>query len=93
MAEDKGLRSLFERLQRIETRMVAGFEALGIVITSPEEWCTVDNVAHTVELRGPSRSLKSIQLAIAEAGGDDSTYDVLIGGELVATIVGGSSAY
>ena len=93
MAEDKGMRALFERLQRIETRMVVGFEQLGVSVTSPEDWCTVDPVKHSVHLKGAGRSLKSIQLAIAAAGGDDGLYAVFCNGKAVATVKGGHHEY
>ena len=93
MSEDKGMRALFERLQRIETRMVAGFEQLGVSVTSPEDWCVVDIVKHSVHLKGPGRSLKSIQLAIAAAGGDDGLFAVFVGGKAVATVEGRNHVY
>ena len=90
MSEDKGMRALFERLQRIETRLVAGFESMGVSVTSPEDWCKVDPVRHSVYLKGPSRSLKSIQLAIHAAGGDDGLFAVFVNGKAVATVKGGN---
>ncbi len=87
MAEDRReFKALFERLQRLETRLVAGFEELGVCVTSPEGWCKVDNKGHCVYLRGPSRSIRSIQLAIAQAGGDREFYTILFEDEVIATV-------
>lgn len=88
MSEDRDMRALFERLQRIETRLVAGFEELGVSVTSPEDWCKVDHAEHRVYLRGPSRSIRAIQLAITAAGGDDEFYYVHYDGEIIATVKG-----
>jgi len=88
MSEDRDIRALYERLQRIETRLVAGFEAMGISVTSPEDWCTVDLRARAVYLRGPSRSIKSLQLAIYEAKGDTGFYDVFFNGQKIALVKG-----
>jgi len=88
MGEDRDMRALFERLQRLETRLVAGFEELGVIVTVPENWCKVENNEHRVYLRGPSRSIRSIQLAIAAAGGDNEFYLVMFEGEVIATVKG-----
>ena len=90
MAEDKGLRSIFERLQRIETRLVAGFEMMGLDVSALENAVRVDAATHAVYLKGASRSIRAIQLAIHAAGGDDGLYAVFIGDKAVATVKGGN---
>lgn len=85
-AEDKTSKALFERLQRIETRVVRGFTELGAKVTDDEEWCRVDNEKRVVHLKGGGRSIKSIQLAILSAGGYAGYYDVYIAGEHIGTV-------
>lgn len=86
--EDKTIRAFFERLQRIETRIVRGFAELGVGVTDDEDWCRVDKGRREIYLKGAGRSIKSIQLALANAEckkGD--TYDVIVVGIPVGSVV------
>ena len=93
MSEDRDMRAMFERLQRLEIRLVAGFEELGVSVTVPEDWCKVDTQGHRVYLRGPSRSIRAIQIAIKAAGGDNEFYLVMYEGEVIATVKGVTNVY
>jgi len=88
MSEDATTRAVFERLQRIEARVVRGFEELGVKVTDDEDWCQVDNELRVVHLRGPGRSLRAIQLAIKDAGGYSEFYGVIVNGEVIAQVKG-----
>ena len=86
--EEATYRALSERLQRIESRVVRGFEELGVSVTD-DDWCKVDNVRLSVSVRTPGRSLRAIRLAIKAAGGYSGvSYDVIVKGESIATVKG-----
>lgn len=86
-ADDKVARAIFERLQRIETRVVRGFTELGVVVVDDDDWCRVDNDRSEIHLKGAARSIKSIQLALQSAGGTPGgSYDVLVAGEKIARV-------
>ena len=87
MSEDVTTRAVFERLQRIESRVVRGFTEMGIKVTDDEDWCRVDNERKQVFVNGTGRSIRAIQLAIERAGGySGDNYDVFVAGEQVATV-------
>lgn len=81
--------AVFERLQRIETRLVRGFEELGVKVSDDEDWVKIDHKNYRVVLNGPGRSIRAIQLAIKDDGGyAGSYYDVIVGGEVIAKVKG-----
>ena len=84
---DNAVKALFERLQRMESRIVRGFTEQGVVVCDDENWCRVDNERKEVHVNGLGRSIRAIQLAIARAGGDHGCYDVVISGETMATVM------
>ena len=86
--EPKQERALFERLQRIESRVVRGFTELGVPVCDDEDWIRVDNERHEVHMKGTGRSIKAVQLAIRKSEGYSSgNYTVLVQGQTVATVV------
>lgn len=89
MSEDVTTRAVFERLQRIESRLVRGFEELGVKVSDDADWCYVDHKNYLVTLNGPGRSIRAIQLAIKDDGGyAGSYYDVIVNGETIAKVKG-----
>lgn len=80
-------KAMFERLQRIEARMVRGFTEMGVRVMDDQDWCRIDTERRRVFLKGAGKSIKAIQLAIARAGGacgDD--YEVFLDAEKIATV-------
>ena len=78
-------RNFMERLQRLESRLVRGFEELGVRVCDDAEWFSVDINQKTVHLKSNGKSLASIELAMHAAGcvvGD--VYELRIREELVA---------
>ena len=85
--EPKVERAMFERLQRIESRLVRGFTELGVVVCDDEDWIRVDVERLEVHMKGMGRNLQSIRLAIANAGGYSSAiYNILVNGEPVGSV-------
>ena len=52
---------LANRLVRIETRLVRGFEELGINIDSDDQWFFIDDINKTITLKTLGRSFKVLQ--------------------------------
>ena len=85
--EQKDSKAMFERLQRMESRLVRGFTELGVPVCDDEDWVRIDNLKFEVHMKGAGRSIKAIQLAITKSEGyRPGWYDVLVGGESVATV-------
>lgn len=85
--DTKTTMAMFERLQRIETRLVRGFGEMGVKVVDDEDWCNVDIERLEIHLKGLGRNIRSIQLAIASAGGcSGDYYDVIVDGEIEATV-------
>ena len=85
--DDKTSKALFERLQRMEARIVRGFTELGVSVCDDDEWIRVDNHKREVYMKGAGRSLKAIQLAIAKSEGYTcGKYVVFVAGHVVATV-------
>lgn len=84
---DKMLIEIFNRLQRIESRLVRGFTELGVVVQDSEDWCSVDTAKRTIIIR-QSRALGAMVLAIKQAGGySGDTYEIISAGQTVGTVV------
>lgn len=80
-------KAMFDRLQRIESRVVRGFTELGVVVCDDTDWIRVDVERREVHMKGLGRSIRAIQIAIINAGGyDKNSYRVFVGGEPVATV-------
>lgn len=85
--DDKTSKALFERLQRMEARLVRGFTELGVSVCDDEDWIRIDHDKHEVYMKGGGRSLKAIQLAISRSVGyTGKNYTVLVAGSPVAVL-------
>lgn len=85
---DKQVTAVFDRLQRLETRMVRGFTELGVVVTDDEDWFEVDHVLHSVTVSGASKSIRAIQLALAKSSATPGeVYELFVGDEYTGTIL------
>jgi len=77
------------RLIRIESKLVRGFEELGVSLDVDPDWLTVDNAANTVYVSTIGRSL-SVLLQEMKARGATKvgdTYEVVHRGEVVAHVL------
>jgi len=82
-------RELLNRVTRVESKLVRGFEELGINVDKEADWLTVDNVAHVVYIATMSRSL---QVILNDMGREGATHigDVYVlvhKGEEVGSVV------
>jgi len=86
--EQKDVRALFERVQRIEARMVRGFTELGVVVTDDDGWCRIDHGKHTVHLKGGGKSFKAVQIALLNDGArTGDVYEVSVAGIRVGSVI------
>lgn len=77
------------RLTRIESKLVRGFEELGLNIDKDSEWLSVDDAANTVYISTLGRSLMVTLADMQRAGATKvgQHYDVLHRGDLVGTLI------
>lgn len=82
-------RELINRLTRIETKLVRGFEELGVNIDRDSEWLTLDEPAAVVYVSTLGRSMTVLLSDMARAGAtqEGKEYDVVHRGELIGTVV------
>lgn len=81
-------RRLEARVGRVETKIVRGFEELGVDI-GITDWLAVDDVNRTVTLTTLGRSLMVILAEMPRAGATQlgKSYDLLYKGRVVGTVV------
>jgi hypothetical protein len=76
------------RLTRIETKLVRGFEELGVNIDQDREWLSVDeeNLVVYVSTLGRSMTVVLSDMERAGAKSVDKFYDIVNRGEVVGSI-------
>jgi hypothetical protein len=81
-------KDIMYRLTRIETKLVRGFEELGVNIDQDREWLSVDeeNLVVYVSTLGRSMTVVLSDMARAGAKSVDKFYDVVHRGEVVGSI-------
>ena len=77
------------RLTRIESKLVRGFEELGVNIDTTTDWLRVDDVQRVVYINTLGRSLSVLLTDMARNGATQigKVYDLVHAGDLVGTIV------
>lgn len=82
-------KELSNRLVRIESKLVRGFEELGVNIHDTADWLTVDDASRVVYLSTLGRSLTVMQTDMLRRGATHTgkEYDIVHRGDLVGTIV------
>jgi hypothetical protein len=82
-------RDLINRLIRIESKLVRGFEELGVNIVSRDDWLTVDNAARTVFISTLGRSMTVMLSDMERAGATHvgKEYEIVHKGEVVGTVI------
>ena len=80
---------LKERLSRIETKLVRGFEEMGIDTDVQADWLSVDDPSRTIYLTTQGRSLQVIRNVAKQRGATQrgKTYELVIRGEVVGTLI------
>jgi tRNA A-37 threonylcarbamoyl transferase component Bud32 len=81
-------REVTTRLTRIESKVVRGFEELGISTDKNPDWLTVDEDARVVYVDTIGRSLMVLLSDMARAGAEQygKHYEVVHKGSTVATV-------
>lgn len=81
-------RELMNRLVRIESKLVRGFEELGVNIDKDNEWLTLDEAASVVYVSTLGRSMTVLLSDMARAGAtqEGKVYDVVHRGDIVGSI-------
>jgi hypothetical protein len=81
-------KDLLYRLTRIETKLVRGFEELGVNIDQDRDWLSVDEENHVVYISTLGRSL-TVVLSDMERAGAKSVgkfYNIVNRGEVIGSI-------
>jgi hypothetical protein len=82
-------RELFNRLVRIESKLVRGFEELGVNIDADSAWLSIDEPSRSVYVSTLGRSLTVLLSDMARAGATQvgKEYNIVHRGDVVGTIV------
>lgn len=82
-------RDLMNRLVRIESKLVRGFEELGVNIDKDSEWLSVDDAARVVYVATLGRSLLVTISDMARCGATQvgRSYDIVHKGNVVGTVM------
>lgn len=82
-------KDLVRRMIRIESRLVRGFEEIGVDLSVETGWLTVNNEKQEVYINSLGRSFSVMLNTMKENGANrfGQAYDVIYKNELVGTIV------
>lgn len=80
---------LTARLIRIESKLVRGFEELGVSLDVDKQWLTVDDASNTVYVSTMGRSLQVIiqEMKARGATKEGEYYELVNGGKVVSHIL------
>ncbi len=80
---------VINRLTRVESKLVRGFEELGVNINSRSDWLTVDEPSRTVFISTLGRSLTVMLNDMARAGATQvgKEYEIVHKGDVVGTVI------
>ena len=86
---NNGSETFERRLKRIESKLVRGFEELGVGTEVDSNWLSVDNRSKSVTITTMGRSLKVIQQRIKERGASNygDWHIILFRGDVVANVL------
>jgi hypothetical protein len=82
-------KELLFRLTRIETKLVRGFEELGVNIDKDNEWLSIDEQSRVVYVSTLGRSITVMLSDMARAGATQvgKEYDIVHRGDVIGTIL------
>jgi hypothetical protein len=82
-------KDLYNRMARIESKLVRGFEELGVNIATAPDWLTVDDTSRVVYISSMGRSLMVIMSDMARRGASQygNEYTLVHQGDEVGTLV------
>lgn len=80
---------LIKRMIRIESRLVRGFEEIGVDLSVEEDWLTVNNERTEVQVTSLGRSLMVMLKTMKENGANrfGQAYDIIYKDELIGSII------
>ena len=78
-----------DRLRRMETKMIRGFEELGVDTDSDPNWLTVDEPSRTLFVATLGRSLLVMRSVAIQRGAKsyDKPYEIVHRGNVVGTLI------
>ncbi len=81
-------KEVMNRLVRIESKLVRGFEELGVNIDKDTDWLTVDDAARVVYVSTLGRSLVVMISDMARAGASHvgKDYEIIHKGNVIGTV-------
>lgn len=82
-------RDMQAKATRVETKLVRGFEELGVNISTGDDWLTVDDVDRTVTVTTLGRSTLVMLTDMARRGATQvgKEYTILFHGRVAGTVV------
>jgi hypothetical protein len=82
-------REVMNRLVRIESKLVRGFEELGVNIDKDADWLTIDDAARVVYISTMGRSLSVLLTDMVRAGATHAgkEYELIHKGEVVGKVM------
>jgi predicted RNA-binding protein with PUA domain len=82
-------REVMNRLVRVESKLVRGFEELGVNIDKDNDWLTVDDNARVIYVSTLGRSLTVMLTDMGRNGAThvDKEYEIIHKGEVVGTVM------
>lgn len=82
-------REIMNRLIRIESKLVRGFEEIGVNIDKDANWLSVDDVSRVVYIATLGRSMTVILSDMAREGATHvgDVYELIHKGDVVGTIL------
>jgi hypothetical protein len=82
-------RELINRVMRIETKLVRGFEELGVNIDKDDQWLSVDDASNVVYVATIGRSMTVLLSDMERMGATKygQVYDIVHRGNVIGSIV------
>lgn len=82
-------REVMNRLVRVESKLVRGFEELGVNIDADTDWLTVDDASLTIYVSTLGRSINVMLTDMARLGASHwgKAYDIVHKGNTMGTII------
>jgi hypothetical protein len=82
-------KSVMARLVRVESKLVRGFEELGVNIDQEDDWLIVDDNNNYVHISTLGRSIIVILTEMARNGAtkEGHEYELIHNGEMIGTVI------
>ena len=76
-------------VKRLETKVMRGFEELGVDVLAEEGWLTVDDASRTIYVSSTGRSFSLMKKEADKLGATqwDKPYDIVHKGDVIGTMI------